>query len=63
MGFTGELVTDLTKPDGTPRKTMDVTKLFSMGWKPNNTFEEGLKKTWNWYLENKEKFESKKKSA
>ncbi|MAI08465.1 MAG: GDP-fucose synthetase [Magnetococcales bacterium] len=63
VGFTGELVTDPTKPDGTPRKTMDVTKLFSMGWKPNNTFEEGLKKTWNWYLENKEKFESKKKSA
>lgn len=54
VGFEGELVQDATKPDGTPRKTMNVDRLMSTGWKPRYTFEEGLMKTWNWYLENKD---------
>lgn len=43
VGFTGEIVTDTTKPDGTPRKLMDSGKFFGMGWKPRLELEEGLR--------------------
>ncbi len=42
--FKGEIIWDSTKPDGTPRKLLDVSRLFMMGWKPNITLEEGIKK-------------------
>lgn len=42
VGFAGNIDTDPTKPDGTPRKLMDCSKIFSMGWKPRVEFEEGL---------------------
>lgn len=51
-GHTGELVWDSTKPDGTPRKLMDVSKMHSVGWKHQVELEEGIKKTYNWFLEN-----------
>lgn len=66
VGFEGELITDPTKPDGTPRKTMDVSKLMATGWRPKHTFEKGLMKTWQWYLDNKDnkdKITKKKKST
>lgn len=63
VGFEGELVTDPTKPDGTPRKTMDVSKLMATGWMPKHTFKEGLQKTWQWYLDNKDNLKQNKKSA
>ncbi len=44
VGFGGEIVTDTTKPDGTPRKLMDVSKLTSLGWKASITLEEGIKR-------------------
>jgi GDP-L-fucose synthase len=47
VGFGGEIVTDTTKPDGTPRKLMDVSKLTSLGWKARISLEEGIKKVYD----------------
>lgn len=52
LGFTGDLIQDASKPDGTPRKTMDVSKLKGLGWQPKHTFSEGVDLTWRWYVEN-----------
>jgi GDP-L-fucose synthase len=52
-GFTGELIWDSTKPDGTPRKVLDVTKIKSLGWKPSISLDEGIIQTIQWYQENK----------
>jgi len=46
-GFTGQLTFDSTKPDGTPRKLMDVGKLHGLGWKHKIGLKEGLKRTYN----------------
>ena len=43
LGFEGEIVFDTTKPDGTPRKLMDSSRLFSYGWRPRITLEEGIR--------------------
>lgn len=53
VGFQGEIVHDLTKPDGTPRKLMSADKLRSMGWAPKVEFEEGLRRAYEWFLANK----------
>ena len=50
VGFKGELTFDTTKPDGSPRKLIDVSRLSNMGWKYSIDLEEGLKKTYKWYL-------------
>jgi len=47
VGFEGEILTDTTKPDGTPRKLMDVSKLSSFGWKAKTTLEEGIQKVYD----------------
>ncbi len=52
VGHTGELVWDRHKPDGTPRKLMDISKMHALGWKHNIDLEEGIKKTYLWFLEN-----------
>ncbi|GLJ37027.1 hypothetical protein SUGI_0750270 [Cryptomeria japonica] len=52
VGFGGELKWDSTKPDGTPRKLMDSSRLASMGWNPNISLRDGLVDTYKWYLEN-----------
>ena len=46
-GFEGEILTDTTKPDGTPRKLMDVSKLADLGWRSSITLEEGIGKVYN----------------
>ncbi len=46
LGFKGSLVFDTTKPDGTPRKLMDVTRLHNLGWKHVTTLEQGIARTW-----------------
>lgn len=50
VGFRGEIVYDATKPDGTPRKLLDVSRLQSAGWKAKTGLEEGIRKTYEWYL-------------
>ncbi|XP_065868794.1 putative GDP-L-fucose synthase 2 [Euphorbia lathyris] len=52
VGFEGELVWDSSKPDGTPRKLMDSSKLLGLGWSPKVSLKDGLVDTYNWYLEN-----------
>jgi GDP-L-fucose synthase len=51
VGYTGELQWDLSKPDGTPRKLLDVTRLKSTGWEPMVSLEEGIRRTYQWYKE------------
>ena len=50
--YEGELQFDSTKPDGNPRKFLNSTKIFNYGWKPQVNLENGLEKTYNWYLKN-----------
>ena len=50
VGHTGKVIWDTTKPDGTPRKLMDVSKMTNAGWKAKTSLEEGIKKTYAWYL-------------
>jgi len=52
VGFEGELVFDETKPDGTPRKWLDVSRLSNLGWTASLDFKDGIKKTYAWYLDN-----------
>ncbi|MBT2661595.1 GDP-L-fucose synthase [Bacillus sp. ISL-45] len=52
VGYTGEIQFDTSKPDGTPRKLVDVTRLNSLGWKANTSLDEGLKKAYQWFLDN-----------
>lgn len=52
VGFKGALVFDPTKPDGTPRKLMDVTRINAAGWKATTALKDGIKKTYDWYLTN-----------
>lgn len=51
VGFQGELIFDTSKPDGTPRKLMDVSKLKALGWKAKIALREGIEATYRWYLE------------
>jgi GDP-L-fucose synthase len=50
VGFKGELKFDASKPDGAPRKLIDVSRLSDMGWRYGVNLEEGLRKTYKWYL-------------
>lgn len=50
VGFQGELKFNTDKPDGTPRKLLDVSKMESLGWKYKIELEEGIRRTYNWYL-------------
>ncbi|XP_008793523.1 probable GDP-L-fucose synthase 1 [Phoenix dactylifera] len=52
VGFQGELVWDATKPDGTPRKLMDSSRLAGMGWEAKISLKDGLVNTYKWYVEN-----------
>jgi GDP-L-fucose synthase len=52
VGHEGEIIWDATKPDGTPRKLMDVSKMHALGWKHQVNLEEGIQKTYTWFLEN-----------
>ena len=52
-GFTGKVVWDSDRPDGTPRKVLDSTKINNLGWKPAITLDQGIAATVEWYQENK----------
>lgn len=60
IGHEGEITWDTTKPDGTPRKLMDVTKMHNVGWKHKIKLQEGIQKTYHWFLENKDNFKQVK---
>jgi GDP-L-fucose synthase len=51
VGHQGEIIWDSTKPDGTPRKLMDVSKMKEIGWTYSTELEEGIQKTYEWFLE------------
>lgn len=54
-GFTGTLAHDTSRPDGTPRKLLDTSRLGGLGWRPRVGLREGLEKTHAWYLEHRER--------
>ncbi|PSW74723.1 GDP-fucose synthetase [Photobacterium sp. GB-50] len=56
VGFEGDVVFDSTKPDGTPRKLMDVSRLADLGWRYSVSLEEGLTHTYQWFLANQDNF-------
>ena len=51
-GYQGEIIWDTEKPDGTPRKLMDVSKMATLGWEYSTELKEGIEKTYSWFLEN-----------
>ena len=53
VGFDGELAWDTTKPDGTPRKLLDVSKIRAIGWKPAIALRDGIAQTYQWFLANR----------
>lgn len=50
VGYKGKIVWDTTKPNGMPKKQLDVSKLFGLGWRPQFSLEEGIKREYEWYL-------------
>jgi GDP-L-fucose synthase len=51
IGFDGEVVFDSTKPDGTPQKLLDVSRLSDWGWRSSINLADGIRKTYQWYLD------------
>lgn len=60
VGHQGEIIWDSSKPDGTPRKLMDVSKMKNKGWSATITLEAGIKATYQWFLENENSFKEVK---
>jgi GDP-L-fucose synthase len=58
VGYQGDIIWDTTKPDGTPRKLMDVSKLKSLGWQPKIALAEGLASTYRWFVEHHGEFKA-----
>lgn len=52
VGYLGEIEQDTSKPDGTPRKLLDVSRLTSLGWKPAVSLRSGIERTYSWFLDN-----------
>ncbi len=50
VGFEGKIAHDLSKPDGMPRKLLDISRIKALGWKPETSLKEGIRKTYQWYL-------------
>ncbi|MEM9400190.1 MAG: GDP-L-fucose synthase [Verrucomicrobiota bacterium] len=53
VGFTGKITWDTSQPDGTPRKLLNIDRIKSLGWDPSISLQEGIRKTYQWFLENK----------
>ena len=60
VGHQGKIVWDDTKPDGTPRKLLDVSKMNNLGWKASIELSQGIEKTYKWFLENQDQFKEVK---
>lgn len=56
LGYTGEILWDTTKPNGSPRREVCTQKLYDMGWRPKVSMEEGLEKTIEWFMNNRRQF-------
>ena len=56
VGYSGRIVNDLTKPDGTPRKLMEVSRLHALGWKASIPLHEGIASTYQWFLQHQDRF-------
>jgi GDP-L-fucose synthase len=56
VGYGGELIWDITKPNGTPRRALDTSKMESLGWKAPTSLEDGLKITIDWFLKNRSNY-------
>jgi GDP-L-fucose synthase len=56
VGYAGRIGLDPSKPDGTPRKLLDVSRLAALGWQPRVTLEEGVRETYRWFLEHEGNF-------
>ena len=52
IGFSGKIKWDSSKPDGTPKKLLDVCKINNLGWRAKTSLSEGIKRTYNWYVQN-----------
>jgi len=59
VGHNGEIIWDESKPDGTPRKLMDISKMHAIGWKHQINLEQGIQKTYDWFLKNIETLKEK----
>lgn len=57
VGYTGKIVWDTSKPNGTPRRALDTSKMDTLGWKPKTSLEDGLKITIDWFMENRSNYE------
>ena len=60
VGHKGKINWDFSKPDGTPKKLMDSSKMNKLGWKPNYDLVSGIKNTYSWFLENTDSFKQVK---
>jgi GDP-L-fucose synthase len=52
VGYNGDIEWDTTRPNGTPNRPLDYSKMTELGWKPNHSLHQGLKKTYQWFIEN-----------
>ncbi len=53
VGYEGPVEWDASKPDGTPRKLLDSSRIASMGWQPKTDLREGIRRTYEWFLQNR----------
>lgn len=60
VGHKGEIIWDIEKPDGTPCKLMDISKMHALGWKHQIELNEGIEKTYSWFLDNEGKYKEVK---
>jgi len=56
VGFNGDIKFDTSKPDGTPKKQLDISRLLDLGWKPKTSLRDGIKQTYDWYVKNQDKY-------
>lgn len=58
-GFKGEIRFDPSKPDGTPRKLLDISRLNALGWEATISLEDGIRQTYQWFLEHRDEIREK----
>lgn len=56
VGYTGDIKFDTSKPDGTPKKQLDISRLLDLDWKPKTSLRDGIKQTYEWYVKNQDRY-------